>query len=250
MSLKLGNVQALLTTSALVCVLAIPQTIMAQGTGDNPNFSEDIKTEKDLKWMEEKEKMVSEYIEEKYTKNKGIRVLGVGGTRNTIRVPEFEQETYYYCGPATVKQVLDHINGNSNSQDDYASELKTHDDNGTDFSMVDNVLNDNQNDNNYVYKTFNSDEKDKWLSKIEWGVDNNYPTILDLKITSKYMPKYRESVEGHILNTSGYDWEDHEIRLTDPFDQGNRGITLGNTWHPADGVWKANQAHFREAIIY
>ena len=71
-----------------------------------------------------------------------------------------------------------------------------------------------------------------------------------MKITPDDMPKYTSTVEGHILNTSGYDWEDWEIRVTDPFDQGNRGVTIGNTWHPADGVWSANQAHFRKAMIW
>jgi hypothetical protein len=64
------------------------------------------------------------------------------------------------------------------------------------------------------------------------------------------MPKYTSYVAGHILNTSGYDYQDSTIRLTDPFDQGNRGVTIGNTWHPHEGVYQANLDHFRQAIIW
>nr|GGG82318.1 hypothetical protein GCM10011398_29770 [Virgibacillus oceani] len=66
------------------------------------------------------------------------------------------------------------------------------------------------------------------------------------------MPKYTRTVEGHILNVSGYDTRTApaRIRLTDPFDQGNRGVTLGNVWHPHRGVYDANSAHFRRAMIW
>lgn len=79
--------------------------------------------------------------------------------------------------------------------------------------------------------------------------------MLDLKISPSYMPKYTSGVEGHILNVSGIDstldrYTTFQIRLTDPFDQGNRGVTLGNVWHPHKGVYDANNAHFRKAIQY
>lgn len=38
----------------------------------------------------------------------------------TINVQEFRQEEDYYCGPATVKQVLNYITGSSLEQADYA----------------------------------------------------------------------------------------------------------------------------------
>ncbi|OZM58034.1 hypothetical protein CIB95_00190 [Lottiidibacillus patelloidae] len=54
------------------------------------------------------------------------------------------------------------------------------------------------------------------------------------------MPIYKGSVKGHILNVSGYDIRDsssEQIRLTDPYDQGDRGVPLGNVWHPLSGVY-------------
>ena len=69
------------------------------------------------------------------------------------------------------------------------------------------------------------------------------------------MPKYTSSVAGHILNVSGVDStlrtsSSALVRLTDPFDQGGRGVTLGNVWHPHKGVYNANNAHFRQALLY
>lgn len=84
---------------------------------------------------------------------------------------------------------------------------------------------------------------------IDWG----YPAVLDLKITPQTLPNYTSTVAGHILNTSGYDTrneDNYRLRLTDPYDQGKRGATLGNKWYDMEKVWQANQAHFRKAIIW
>jgi hypothetical protein len=251
---KFGQTHKLVIATSLIAALVLPTTIFAKGTGDDPRHTKDVKTEKQKKAEKEKEKLTKGYASLKiqHAKNKqsgDVSTQGIGDTYNTISVDYFEQETNYYCGPATVKQVLEFINGDSESQDEYADMLGTNEE-GTDFSKIDDVLNDEQDENTYVYRDFDSDEKDSWLDKIIWGIDNEYPTVLDLEIDPDYMPKYKTHIEGHILNTSGYDLEDWELRLTDPFDQGNRGVTIGNTWHPLDGVWEANQEHFRKAIIW
>lgn len=235
--------------STIFTALLLPQTVMGEGTGDDPRMIEDVKTEKQVKAEKEKLRKVREHITNKREAAESEGKVSALGLFRVISVPSFEQETSYWCGPATVKQVLDYINGTSKSQRYYADELGTTKD-GTVFSVVDDVLNDHQDENYYVYTTHDSDEQSKFNDKIEWGIDNGYPSILDLKNDPDYMPKYTRSVAGHIVNTSGYDWDDWEIRITDPFDQGNRGVTLGNVWHPADGIWEANQAHFRQAMIW
>lgn len=55
------------------------------------------------------------------------------------------------------------------------------------------------------------------------------------------------------MNTSGYDATDDQnlrIRVTDPYDQGDRGATIGNKWYSMEKIWEANQAHFRKAMIW
>ncbi|TKI57353.1 hypothetical protein E8L90_18880 [Brevibacillus antibioticus] len=255
-------VSGLVAATALSSVLLIPQAF-AQGTGDNPEITEDKPTQEQIEAIPEKEELLERYIESKYEKFERSDIKNMSESeypniaankagekyRGTIGVDAFEQETNYYCGPATVKQVLHFINGKSKSQDQYAKELGTTKA-GTDFSLIDELLNKHQDRTKYVYKTHSSDEKHKFLDKIEYGIESDYPVLMDLHIKPSYMPIYNKPVEGHILNASGYDWRDWELRLTDPFDQNGKGRTLGNTWHPADGVWKANQAHFRQAVIW
>lgn len=228
--------------------------VSASETGDNPNDVPDVPTEDQLKALEEKENAVKVMMKEK-AKNSSAKDGSTinylpDGYYKTLGVPSFEQITSYYCGPATVKQVLHYLNGASSSQGTYASQLGTTSD-GTVFSLVDDVLNKNQSKNNYVVAKIGT--YDSWSSKVQYALDRNYPAVLDLKIDPSYMPKYTRPIAGHILNVSGVDSKytsPAQVRLTDPFDQDNRGVTLGNIWHPHKGVYNANNAHFRQEIIY
>ncbi|MFD2670350.1 C39 family peptidase [Marinicrinis sediminis] len=238
----------------LALTLALPTSVYGVGSGDNPSLINDIPTEKQQKALQEKMQLVKQYEKERKTQFSNDNKLNtLSSSVKTLSVPSFEQETYYWCGPATVKQVLDSINGSSNSQSYYANELGTTT-SGTVFSLVDDILNDHQTDTTYVYTDFQSNEYNTWESIMMAAVDLFYvPAVLDLKITPSNMPLYTSNVAGHILNNSGYDISDSnnkKIRLTDPFDQGGRGVTIGNVWHPMEGVWNANQAHFRKAVIY
>lgn len=228
----------------IACSLGIASSLLftgmsvhAAGTGDDPAFTKDIKTEAQQKTFEEKEAAINN------------RANIMSGVYKTISVPSYQQETNYWCGPATVKQVLGFLKGSSSSQKTYAKELGTTRD-GTDFTLIDNVLNKHQSKNRYVYA--NIGNYTSWTKKVNYALDRKYPAVLDMKISPSYMPKYTSSVEGHILNVSGIDTKKStpQVRLTDPFDQGNRGVTLGNVWHPQKGVYNSNNAHFRKAMQY
>lgn len=172
------------------------------------------------------------------------------GVYRTISVPSFKQETYYYCGPATIKQVVHFLTGSSQSQATYASQLGTTPNAGSVFSLVDDILNNNQKKVVYHYGSIGT--YDNWANTIKRSLEKNHPPILDLQISPSYMPKYSSVVQGHILNVSGINTTTvpFQVRLTDPFDEGGRGVTLGNVWHPHKGVYDANNAHFRQAMIY
>jgi|GEM_PF-566087 len=241
-----------LSTAALMLTLLAPTTIHAAGTGDKPAHTADQPTAAQKQALQQKMKLVKEHEAKLAAKEAGGVVIMSDGESKTISVPSYQQEKNYWCGPATVKQILGAVNGSSETQTYYAGKLGTTTD-GTDFSLVDNVLNDHQDTNNYVYRDFTSSEYATWKSVMILTIDWGYPAALDLKITPQNMPLYTTTVEGHILNNSGYnllDSTNKKIRLTDPFDQGGRGVTLGNVWHPFDGVWAANQAHFRKAVIW
>jgi hypothetical protein len=213
----------------------------AAGTGDNQAFTKDIMTSDQIKALKEKENKEQNLISPFSLPE---------GYYKTIAVPSFEQEKSYWCGPATVKQVLHYINGKSSSQSTIASGLGTTKD-GTDFSVVDNYLNTKQSKNVYVYVSNLS--YDTWINHIITDLNINVPVLLDLTIKPTYMPLYTRNIAGHILNVSGLNTKTStaaKIRLTDPFDEGNRGVTLGNVWHPLSGVYNANMAHFRKAMIW
>lgn len=215
--------------------IQIPTYVEIVTTKDQP-------TEEQLQILAESEKKLKS----------GVEPLATipGGLYRTIAVPSYKQTTSYYCGPATIKQVVQFLKGSSLAQSSYASQLGTTSSAGSDFSLVDNVLNNNQTKKTFVYGNIGT--YDNWANRIKTSLTNNYPVVLDLKITPSYMPKYTRNIAGHILNVSGVNTTStpFQVRLTDPFDEGGRGVTLGNVWHPQKGVYDANNAHFRKAFIY
>lgn len=245
MKIRLTSVLKTVAAASLISGV-FSANAFAAGTGDNPKWTMDKPTA--AQQVAYNQKMGAAMA---FAQSRDAFSIMADGELKTVGVTPFKQETNYWCGPATTKQVLHYLNGSSKTQTYYAKELGTTRD-GTDFSLVDDVLNDHQSEVTYVYSSFTG--YDAWVYAMMYSVDSYHPAVLDLKIDPSYMPKYTSGVEGHILNNSGYDWRSttktKQLRLTDPFDQGGRGVTHGNVWHPMDGVWKANQAHFRKAVIW
>ncbi|OLS02459.1 C39 family peptidase [Tissierella creatinophila] len=164
------------------------------------------------------------------------------GEYRTLSVPVFKQENGYYCGPATVKQVRHFIKGSSHSQSYYAGELKTST-SGTDMTVLSNYLKNNVK-SNYIYASIGS--YDSWMSKVNYGMRNSMPAVLD--INTKNVSAFPYESIGHFVNTSGYDTKNGpgvKVRITDP-----NGPGLGNRWYNARDVYNANNNHFRKAMIY
>lgn len=165
----------------------------------------------------------------------------------TLSVPVFQQETEYYCAPATVKQVLHYINGSSSSQGTYASLLGTTS-SGTDMTVIPNLLNSKQSENQYIYSSVSNEGR--WLDQIEASLNNYTPAIIDIDTRLVSWP-YKTS--GHFVNISGLDALDinsngdtnGDIRITDPYVKG-----LGNKWYDIQTVFEANTDHWRSAIIW
>ena len=162
------------------------------------------------------------------------------GIIKTLAVPVYQQENVYYCGPATMKQVVQYIKGSSQSQSYYASQMGTTSD-GTDMTVLADKIKINTG-KNYVYYSFSG--LSDWLEKVIWGIDNNMPSVLDINTTSVSAFPYRTT--GHYVNTSGYNYKTgQQVRITDPYGPG-----LGNIWYDDSDVYAANNAHFRHAIIW
>lgn len=157
-----------------------------------------------------------------------------------LSVPHFTQDNNYYCGPATVKQVVHWINGSSNSQDWYAKKLGTTS-NGTDMTRIPDVLNECIDEQYYVYSSMGT--QTEWMDKIRSSVYNDRPAILDIYTVQLYEEKeFPYPSRGHFVNVSGY--SSTQVMITDPYDE------RGNVWYDIDVLYRANEAHFRQAIIW
>ncbi|ONI45528.1 hypothetical protein AN640_04450 [Candidatus Epulonipiscium fishelsonii] len=159
----------------------------------------------------------------------------------TINVPYFPQENGYYCGPATIKQVMHYFNGTSYEQSDIANSLYTNT-SGTDMTYLHKYLN-IVTDEQYIYYEKATADFYEWLDIIIYNIMNNKPVILDVTIRERGAFPY--TTAGHFLNISGVDTKNRRLRLTDP-----SSIHGGNVWYDWNDVYDANHAHFRQAIIW
>lgn len=211
----------------LLATFLFPTAMFAAGTGDDPTPTTYVPTAAESKALQEKNLLAEQHAY-------GLRTFAQGEMK-TLNVANFKQETSYWCGPATVKQVVHFLNGSSQNQTFYAGKLGTTTD-GTDFSKIPKVLNDYQTSNTYSYRSFDSNEFVTWQSVMILTTDWGYPAVLDLKITPQNMPYYKSNVAGHILNTSGYDARNtsdtssYRVRVTDRLireEEGKRSVTSG-----------------------
>lgn len=161
-------------------------------------------------------------------------------TYTELSGPWFKQQNGYYCGPATVKQVLHYINGVSQSQDDYAAELGTTSA-GTDMTRIPGVLNSHISGYEYAYDDIGTAAT--WLNIVRTSLYNNKPAILDINTVGRKPPFPYES-EGHFVNVSGYDGVNAKVRITDPYDDEQK------RWYSVNDLYGANSAHWRKAIIW
>ncbi|WP_050638372.1 C39 family peptidase [Candidatus Stoquefichus sp. SB1] len=163
------------------------------------------------------------------------------GEKRTMDVPVFQQKNNYYCGPATVKQVLHYRNKSSKTQEYYAGELGTTQ-SGTDMTKIKALLNRLQNAP-YIYANIGTSSE--WLTKIKYSCSTTIPAVLDINTNSVSAFPYRSS--GHFVNISGLNTLDGhcKVRITDPYGPG-----LGNRWYYSSDLYKANYNHSRKAIIY
>lgn len=164
------------------------------------------------------------------------------GVYITLDVPVYKQETTYWCGPATTKQVMQFLNKTSPSQTTIANDLGTNRD-GTDMTVIAKYLK-NNTDHDYVYAGGIANDFETWIGAIHSSTKNNVPVVLDIDIDNTSVFPY--TTNGHFVNTSGVDTTySSRVRITDPYSPG-----LGNKWYSARDLYEVNNNHFRKAIIW
>lgn len=152
------------------------------------------------------------------------------------------QTNNYYCGPATVKNVLHYINGNSKTQKQYATMLKTVED-GTDMSLISDVLNAEQNKHKYVYKKISN--LSDWKDRVQKDTKQNVPVVMDIAANTE---NWFYDTNGHFLCTAGYVYNENStdyVWICDPHPE-HGGIYKVS----AKKAFTVNNNHWRKAIIW
>lgn len=142
---------------------------------------------------------------------------------NIMNVPWCPQTEGYYCGPASVQQVLTYLNGYSPSQDDLAKELNTTRYNGTDTGRIVDYL------NSQISKTYEArwSWKDKYVLEhmVVYATDvNDLPIIAHIIVpehdtAGNPLPVYSWPfyTDGHYVVYNGYSNGGSTIHVTDPY---------------------------------
>lgn len=105
-----------------------------------------------------------------------------------------QQDNGYYCGPATLANMLYIINGWANSQSYYASGLGTTSANGTIVANFASYIDNFQSDNDYGWREILWDDTQLWNPIITDTVSYNVP--LAVLIYTDHLSTY----DGHRLN--------------------------------------------------
>lgn len=144
------------------------------------------------------------------SKQSTVTPLGGGGyrwLRNPYNV--YKQDYWYYCGPASVQQVINYITGDLRNQSIYAKDLQTKSDgSGSYVYLVKNTLNKYQNQYDYSYKLVSDKDMNEYIlfNGIMNTIANNKPVILHARGEALYM--YNGHKNGHYITVTGV-YEDY-----------------------------------------
>jgi len=156
-------------------------------------------------------------------------------------ITAFKQTNDYYCGPATVKQVINFNTGTSKSQAFYAGKLGTTTA-GTDMTKIAGVLNTYQSRTTYKYLSFTSQLM--WRNRVAMNTPSGIPTVMDI---SSKATNWLYETNGHFLNTAGFDCRTspETVWICDP-----HPVYHGVHKSTVNAAFTVNNAHFRKAIIW
>jgi hypothetical protein len=219
----------------------------AAGTGDDPRPTEDVLTAREQAQKARLERETASLLDPYDRGKEGVSVLAADIPYRYLWTPTHEQQTSYWCGPATCQVIDDHF-GDYVSQSTYGAFLGTTT-NGTDFSKVDDCLRKYTRKPYYYYgglveSGFNARVMDSLLN-------HGMPLAADLNIIASVWPNYQKDHPGHIVPIEAFDWRAWTVRLNDVFDEADYGggHTLGHTTYDRAVVWNGVYNHFRRAVV-
>lgn len=159
-----------------------------------------------------------------------------------VNVTLFVQEKDYYCGPATVKQTMNSVKGWSESQDFYATVIKTTD-GGTDYDVLAKYLRYNATNQfpDYTYEKIDSYRY--WMESVRYCLDRKRkPVVLDVT-------GFAPGSTGHFINIDIIEVKGREqrVRVVDPNNDRRYG---GYVWYDAYDVYQKNLRHSKSRALW
>ena len=144
-------------------------------------------------------------------------------------VPYHLQERTYWCGPASVKQLLDHT-GDTPTQSTLASHMGTTSD-GTYFGNL--IAEINQRRPNWrPWRGADINGATEMANKIAWDTAHNRPGILYVMLKRAFYPYYNRDHSGHFQTSAGWR-RDSDGRLfggyVDPYNEATYSSGGANT---------------------
>ncbi|SHH42982.1 cysteine peptidase family C39 domain-containing protein [Tepidibacter thalassicus] len=181
---------------------------------------EEFQREKDELGEEIGQKMI-DYMAERTLKRSPIRIKrGGNGSVFFVDMPYVKQINGYYCGPASVLQILygmnkeDRVSGSSNKkkQETLGSNMGTRKNIGTYVSSMKNEIN-KYSDNNYVYKSGSNMTIDEFEDNLTYSLMYDAAPILHSK--TKYLSYYNGKNLGHYISVDFINRSDDTVGLMD-----------------------------------
>lgn len=192
--------------------------------------------------MEEKNKQLEEsnqkYLETKkfnisdnelllYALKNEISPQGFCYTSRTLNVPTYEQEKYYWCGPASVKEVLQFLNGSSLSQTEYANHMETDIDGSTWVYKLTNELNNQQSRHNYQFEDIRTSDRFRQIL-IADVMDSEVGVPFILHALTDTLYTYNNTRLHHYIVVIGGNMPNQTVTYVDSYSNDyGRGTTLG-----------------------
>ena len=165
-----------------------------------------------------------------------------GGEIITLPVTLFQQETGYYCGPASVQMVVNYLSAYV-EQDDLASDLGCFGGGGTNVDKVLPCL------NKYLgsgyYEECRTYGGDNIAGLIPLSINNGNPVICNVE--TRYLPYYNGHSSRHYVVVYGHKWAQggsgsggiQEVYINDPNNQsayyGSFDCTMSEMQDALDG---------------
>ena len=178
--------------------------------------------------------------------------------RRHIVVPHNRQANGWFCGPATVRQTMQHLwgGGYSRTQHEIAAIIGTTQAGTNGLNMV-TYINNRQNFISYVViqledQVRGSVENRLLMEVCFWEAFTLWHTTPILRVRMRVEDGWRYRSDGHFMNVSGFEGGgSRDFEVTDPAESGSLpGRTPGRFVYSSQVIWRGTNIHPQRHFYY